>query len=113
LSLNVSLQESGLSLIGVASDADLVSIVQDLATSKRLDFIKIDIEGEERDVFNEPESREVLCNAICIFVELHERYAVGAEDALRAFVESGCPADKRMVRIPTHSEYELVCRQRM
>jgi Methyltransferase FkbM domain len=85
--------------------------VQDLAVSKRLDFIKIDIEGEERDILNEPASREVLCDANCVFMELHERYAAGAEEALRAFIDSGCPPEKKMRHVASTVEYDLVCRE--
>jgi hypothetical protein len=35
----------------------------------RFDFIKLDIEGEEKQVLSDPASRAVLCEATCLFME--------------------------------------------
>jgi FkbM family methyltransferase len=35
----------------------------------RFDFIKLDVEGEEKQVLSDPASRAVLCEARCLFME--------------------------------------------
>ena len=44
--------------------------VQAMAPGGRLDLIKLDIEGEEKELLADPASIAVLCDAICIFMEV-------------------------------------------
>jgi Methyltransferase FkbM domain len=73
--------------------------VQDRARSQRLDFIKMDIEGVELSVLQDAASRDVLCNATCIMMELHERKAPGCEGAFRTLLEDGCPGPARLQEV--------------
>lgn len=42
-------------------------LVQRMATSKRLDFIKLDVEGEEKWLLKDKESREVWTNPLPLY----------------------------------------------
>jgi hypothetical protein len=46
------------------------SDVQAMTKSGKFDFIKLDVEGEEKQLLKDPSSHEVLCEAICIFMEV-------------------------------------------
>ena len=82
--------------------------------SGRMDFLKIDIEGAEKYLLEEDESIAVLCEARCIFMELHERYSPGAEAAYDAFLEHGCAAHGggRFEPVVKTGEYTVICMRR-
>lgn len=61
--------------------------VQSMTRSGRFDFIKLDVEGEEKSLLKDPSSQEVLCEASCIFMELHERFEPGCIEAFRIFLQ--------------------------
>jgi hypothetical protein len=44
--------------------------MQERTPNNKFDIIKLDIEGIERDILADPASREVLCKATCIFIEV-------------------------------------------
>ena len=50
-------------------------------------MIKIDIEGEEKYILEDDESKAVLCEATCIFMELHEHFLAGTDAAFQAFMQ--------------------------
>jgi hypothetical protein len=83
--------------------------VQKLANST-LDFIKLDIEGEEKNVLKDPASRDVLCNAICIFMELHDRFEPGCTESFKSFLTAGCKSGDRFEQVEATGEYIIVCR---
>lgn len=85
--------------------------MQDKVPRKRFDFIKLDIEGEERHILSDPESRGVLCKAICIFMELHERLAPGCQAAFDDFMARGCDGASAFDYALTTGEYMGVCRR--
>jgi FkbM family methyltransferase len=91
-----------------------LKVLMERARSQQLDFIKLDIEGMERDLLLEGASRRVLCQARCIFMELHDRYAPGASTAFNDFLLSGCGdepgASDRFIKVVVTGEYHLVCR---
>lgn len=82
--------------------------MQALSRTGRFDFIKIDIEGEERQILSDPASRAVLCEAVCIFMELHDRFAPGCSNAFRAFLAAGCNGRFFSNAVQTR-EYSLWC----
>ena len=55
--------------------------------AKHFDMIKIDIEGEEKYIMEDDESKAVLCEATCIFMELHEHFLAGTDAAFQAFMQ--------------------------
>lgn len=72
----------------------------------------MDIEGAENSILADAASREVLCTARCVFLELHDRFAPGGAAALDAFLEAGCAT----VQPPVHfvpqrpsGEYQVFC----
>lgn len=75
------------------------------------DFIKLDIEGAELTILQDPASHTVLCEARCIFAELHERYIAGVEAAWAEFVASACQQGRRMRELANTGEYSIVCRE--
>ena len=85
--------------------------MQDMARAKTFDFIKLDIEGEEKHILTDPPSAEVLCAARCIFMELHERFEPGCKAAFDAFQASGCSADDRFGHVVSTGEYMLFCKE--
>jgi hypothetical protein len=76
------------------------------------DFIKLDIEGAETLILQESASRTVLCQARCIFVELHERLTPGAESAFSEFMQHGCNATSNVTfeQADGSGEYLVACR---
>ena len=85
-------------------------MLQELSRTGTIDLIKLDIEGEEKRVMVDPPSIEVLCEAICIFMELHERLEAGCWAAFDSFLAGGCPTGDRFERVVTTGEYILICR---
>ena len=65
----------------------MCACVQAMTKSGRFDFIKMDVEGEEKQLLKDPASHEVLCQALCIFMELHERFEPGCVEAFRVFLQ--------------------------
>lgn len=61
--------------------------MQAMTRSGRFDFIKMDVEGEEKQLLKDPASHAVLCEALCIFMELHERFQPGCVEAFRIFLQ--------------------------
>jgi hypothetical protein len=60
--------------------------MQDMTSARSFDFIKIDIEGAENFILQDEDSIEVMCNAICIFMELHERFVPGVTEVFNTFM---------------------------
>lgn len=75
-----------------------------------LDFIKLDIEGEEKNILVDPPSIEVLCEAACIFMELHDRIEPGCTAAFDEFLAGGCASGERFEQVAETGEYIIVCR---
>lgn len=94
----------------VVPSVSLPSLV-DLAGASAFDFIKLDVEGAEHSILQDPRSRDVLCKARCVFGELHERFKEGIEAAWDEFVASGCPEGHRMRELANTGEYRIVCRE--
>lgn len=59
--------------------------VQAMTKSGVIDFIKIDIEGEEKQIFEDRASWPALCEVRCIATEIHG-WIQGAEEALKTFL---------------------------
>eukprot|EP00892_Ulva_mutabilis_P006593 jgi/Ulvmu1/4305/UM002_0026.1 len=85
--------------------------IRRMATFERLDFIKLDVEGEEKWLLKDRLSREVLCSAICIFMELHERMEQGCNAAFQDFMKNGCTGEQ-MEEVVRTGEYILVCHKK-
>ena len=83
-----------------------------MTASQRFDFIKLDIEGEEKALLWDPASVAALCRARCIFIELHGRFTPGVDAAWDHFVDHGCPSGGggRFTKVGTYGEYHLACR---
>jgi hypothetical protein len=62
-----------------------------MTTSGRIDFIKIDIEGQEVHIFNDRKSWPTLCQVRCMAAEVHEWLVQGSADALENFLEVSDP----------------------
>lgn len=78
---------------------------------KKFDWIKIDIEGEEKQLFNDESSCLVLCEARCIMMELHDFITPGCQAAFDAFLANGCDQRQTYFRhIATTGEYHLYCK---
>lgn len=60
--------------------------VQDMTAARRFDLIKLDIEGEEKFLMEDAASRAVLCEATCVFMELHERFVKGCNATFAEFM---------------------------
>ena len=75
-----------------------------------LDFVKLDIEGEEKNILVDPPSIEVLCEAACIFMELHDRLEPGCTAAFDDFLTGGCASGERFEQVAETGEYIVVCR---
>lgn len=63
-----------------------------MTAAKKFDLIKLDIEGEEKFLMEDEESKAVLCEATCVFMELHERFVKGCDDAFQSFMQVSVPA---------------------
>ena len=90
--------------------------MQAMAASGTLDFIKLDIEGAEKQLLDEQASRDTLCQARCLFMELHDRYAPGCTRSFQSFMKSGCahtqpPYNAGFEWIMASGEYILVCQR--
>ena len=97
---------------------DGLCALQLMAANGAFDFIKLDIEGAEKELLDEEASRTVLCQARCLFMEVHERFAPGVGASLAAFLERGCahmplPLSLGFEQITYTREYTLWCRQDM
>jgi hypothetical protein len=77
--------------------------------SGHFDFIKLDIEGIEKKILEDPPSRAVLCKATCIFMELHERLVKGCKAAFDEFVARGCNGESKFTYALTTGEYIGIC----
>jgi hypothetical protein len=80
-----------------------------MVESRRLDFIKLDIETEEKRILVDPPSVAVLCEAICIFMELHERMEVGCEAAFKSFLRGDCGGRHHFEEVAKTGEYIVIC----
>ena len=100
-----------LSKIGVANRTELTGggRAQALAGAP-LDFIKLDVEGEEKAILEDAASVAVLCGALCVFLETHDRFVPGCSAAFDAFLAKGCPDGSRFKRVALTGEYHVVCR---
>jgi hypothetical protein len=88
-------------------------LVQEASGVDRFDFIKIDIEGVEKELLEDtdPETRKILCEARCIFAELHDRYIQGCEAAFQSFAKDACPEGHGFTQLHVRGEYTLYCRE--
>eukprot|EP00892_Ulva_mutabilis_P004679 jgi/Ulvmu1/2583/UM014_0034.1 len=86
-----------------------LAALQDMTAAKKFDLIKLDIEGEEKYLMEDAASREVLCQATCVFMELHERFVKGCDAAFQAFMESGCEGEQ-FKEVTRSGEYIVVCK---
>jgi hypothetical protein len=82
-----------------------------MSRAKHFDFIKLDIEGEEKRLLEDPPSMQVLCATRCIFMELHERFEPGCINAFRNFLISGCAAEEKFGLVVVTGEYHLYCKR--
>eukprot|EP00892_Ulva_mutabilis_P006528 jgi/Ulvmu1/4247/UM192_0007.1 len=81
------------------------------ARAGRFDLIKLDIEGEEVHILPDAASRAVLCEARCIFMELHDRFEPGCTAAFHDFLQAGCGGGAEdFEHITTSGEYMLYCK---
>jgi Methyltransferase FkbM domain len=80
--------------------------VQRHSPTGRFDFIKLDIEGAELEIFNDKASHAVLCEAKCFFMELH-KWRKGSRKAFNGFLRSPCGLAFR--NVVTTGEFELYC----
>lgn len=62
-----------------------------MTTAKHFDLIKLDIEGEEKFLMQDEGSKQVLCQATCVFMELHERFVPGCDAAFAEFLQVRSP----------------------
>lgn len=83
--------------------------MQEMAGAQ-LDFIKLDVEGEEKFILEDEPSVAVLCEAICVFMETHDRFVPGCTAAFNAFLAKGCPDGSTFKRVVLTGEYHVVCR---
>ena len=60
--------------------------MQAMTKSGTIDFIKVDIEGEEKQLFQDRASWPALCEVRCIATEIHG-WISGAEEALNTFLK--------------------------
>ena len=60
--------------------------MQKMSRNGRIDFMKIDIEGYEKEIFTDEASWPVLCEMRCIAAELHDWFIPGCADALNKFL---------------------------
>jgi hypothetical protein len=66
---------------------DSAVLVQALTDAKQFDFIKLDVEGEEKYLMKDDESKAQMCATMCLFMELHERFVPGSEANFDAFIK--------------------------
>jgi hypothetical protein len=59
-----------------------------MTRAKRFDVIKLDVEGEEKHLLPDLASQEVLCEALCLLMELHDRFEPGCTEAFWAFLQA-------------------------
>jgi hypothetical protein len=85
--------------------------LQDRTAEKKFDFIKLDIEGAEKEVLADESSCRVLCKAICILMETHDRFVPGSKAAFDTFIASGCEGESLFEHVLTTGEYIGVCRK--
>lgn len=85
--------------------------MQTMVDAPAFDFIKLDIEGEEMNILQDPASREVLCAAVCVFVELHEGFKAGTKQAWTEFVSIGCEEGHRMRELASNGQLSIACRE--
>lgn len=60
--------------------------MQAMTKSGAIDFIKVDIEGEEKQLFEDRASWPALCEVRCIATEIHG-WIAGAEEAFNTFLK--------------------------
>ena len=85
--------------------------MQEMTREKRFDFVKIDIEGEEKQILRDPETAKVLCQANCIFMELHDRFEPGCKESWQHFQEHGCAPEDAFEWVISTGEYLLFCKK--
>ena len=61
--------------------------MQKMSRNGRIDFMKIDIEGYEREIFSDEASWPVLCEMRCIAAEVHDWFLPGCSAALNKFLQ--------------------------
>lgn len=80
-----------MSLPAAAACDGFAGRVQDMTDAKHFDLIKLDVEGEEKYLMEDPGSKAVLCEATCVFMELHERFVPGCDAAFNEFMKARPP----------------------
>lgn len=62
-------------------------LMQKMSKSGKIDFMKIDIEGYEKEIFPDVASWPVMCEMRCIAAEIHDWFEPGCSDALNKFLQ--------------------------
>lgn len=83
--------------------------LRDMTKAKHFDLIKLDIEGEEKYLMEDEGSKAVLCEATCVFMELHERFVAGCDAAFAEFMKNGCEGEQ-FKEVTRSGEYIVVCK---
>lgn len=65
----------------------VAACVQKMTKNSRIDLLKIDIEGYEKEIFSDEASWPVLYEMRCIAAEIHDWFAPGCSDALNHFLQ--------------------------
>lgn len=60
--------------------------MQGMTSQGRIDFLKLDIEGQEKFVLEDQESWPALCKVRCMAAEVHDRIEPGCSTALANFL---------------------------
>ena len=60
--------------------------MQNMSKSGHIDFLKLDIEGQEKYILEDKDSWPVLCTVRCMAAEVHDRLEAGATEALQTFL---------------------------
>lgn len=83
--------------------------IKKMSKSGKIDFMKIDIEGYEKEIFPDVASWPVMCEMRCIAAEIHDWFEPGCSDALNKFLQNGCRNDP-FRHIANTGEYSVYCR---
>jgi hypothetical protein len=66
--------------------------MQGMTRFGRIDFLKLDIEGQEKSILEDEDSWPVLCQLRCMAAELHDNLEPGTTDSLEHFLRVCSPA---------------------
>lgn len=60
--------------------------MQGMSRFERIDFLKLDIEGQEKFILEDEESWPVLCAVRCMAAEVHDNLEPGSTASLEHFL---------------------------